>query len=254
MPNLPTHMSLAYEVASRVDHPIIQGHLGGFLLGSTSPDIRIMTKWKRDRTHFTPLSVERVGAGIRGLWAAHPELADSARLGDETRAFLSGYFTHLVSDETWIVNIYRPYFDGQDDDAGRMMSNLWDRAVQLDMDRTAWDGLGGIDRVRKLLEGSESGVGVEFIDAETLAKWREWVTEFIGWEFTWDRLRFATRRMYRDDAGAMEMADKFLESIPRSLEEVYDKIPGETFVSYREGVVRESVNVVKEYLGEPESN
>jgi hypothetical protein len=60
--------------------------------------------------------------------------------------------------------------------------------------------------------------------------------------------------MYRDDAGAMEMADKFLESMPRSLEEVYDKIPGETFVSYREGVVRESVNVVKEYLGEPESN
>ncbi len=251
MPNLPTHLSLAYEVASRIDHPVLERHLGGFLLGSTSPDIRIMTKWKRDRTHFAPLSVDSVGAGIRGLWEAHPELADAARLGNETRAFLSGYFTHLVSDETWIVNIYRSYFDGQDGEASQVQGNLWDRAVQLDMDRTAWDGFGGVERVREVLAGSESGIDVRFIDAETLSSWREWVTEFVGWGFTWDRLRFATRRMYRDDADAMEMAEDFLERMPGSLEEVYGKIPGETLASYRDSVVRESVRVVKEYLGEP---
>ena len=76
-PNLPAHLSLASQTASRLGHTVIDKHLGTFLLGSSSPDIRIMTKWKRDYTHFAPLTVGRIGEGADGLFRTHPGLADS---------------------------------------------------------------------------------------------------------------------------------------------------------------------------------
>ena len=252
MPNLPTHLSLASQVAGRVNNPDVNRHLGSFLLGSTSPDIRAMTKLERHRTHFAPLDIDRTGIGVAGLLETHPDLADAAGVSERTRVFLSGYFTHLMADETWILDIYLPHFNGENVVADPVLANIWDRALQLDMDRAAGDDLGEIGQVVELLEGSESEVGVDFIGSETLGQWREWVTSFIAREFTWDRLKFATRRMYRDDEGALEMAEAFLERMPQSLEEVYLKIPPERILAYRERVVGESVRVVKEYLGGPE--
>lgn len=254
MPNLPTHISLALQAASRVGHPVIDRHLGCFLLGSTSPDIRIMTKWKRDQTHFAPLNFEDVGAGAQGLFLTHPNLVDSSRISDPTKVFLSGYFTHLLSDETWIVEVYRPYFDGCHLFQDPVEANIFDRALQLEMDRAAWDELGDREQVRASLDGSESGVDVGFIDAETLGKWREWVTEFTTRDFTWERLRFATRRMYQDAPEAQETVDEFLRSVPDSLERIYDKIPEEYIAAYREKVVESSARLIKEYLNASESD
>ena len=254
MPNLPTHLSLAMQAASRMAHPIVNKNLGSFLLGSTSPDIRIMTKWKRDQTHFAPLNVDRIGTGMDGLFQAHPALAGGSKTSDATRVFISGYFTHLVADESWILNIYRPNFDGHQVFADRVQANIWDRALQLDMDRVAWEELGDMERLRSFLDGAEADVDVEFIVPETLSQWKEWVTDFTTWEFSWERLRFATRRMYRDDPEAMGMAEEFLQSMPSSLERVYDKIPEEKIADYREKVIEESVRLVKEYLGVPASD
>ena len=254
MPNLPTHLNLASKVARRLGHPTVELHLGSFLLGSTSPDIRIMTKWKRDSTHFAPLNIERVGAGAEGLFQAHPGLADPSRVTDATKAFLSGYLTHLMADETWILDIYRPYFDGDQQFSDHVRANIFDRALQLDMDKMSRDELGDMDEVRSVLDGSESGVGVGFISSETLGRWREWVADFLTWEFSWDRLRFATQRMYRDDPAAIEIVEEFLQCIPGSLEYLYDKIPGEKISSFREKVIEGSVRLIKEYLSAPESD
>ena len=254
MPNLPTHLSLASRVASTIAHPTIDRHLGSFLLGSTSPDIRIMTKWSRDQTHFAPLEVERIGTGVDGLLEAHPDLANSSCLDDKTTVFLSGYFTHLVADETWILEMYQPYFDGDHLFANQIEANLWDRALQIGMDIEARVELAGMEQVRTHLDGSELGVEVAFIGAETLTKWREWVTEFTTWEFTWERLRFASRRLYKDSEEATQLVDTFLESVPDSLERLHSKIPEDTIVAYREKAISESVRVIKEYLGVPESN
>ena len=251
MPNVPAHLSLATEAASRMAHPVINEHLGSFLLGSTSPDIRVITKWKRDQTHFAPLDIDRIGTGVRALLQTHPNLADSSRVSGPTKAFLSGYFTHLNADEGWILKIYRPYFDGHHLFANQVQANIWDRALQLHLDLEAREELGDMEHVRYQLDGSESGVEVGFISAETLSQWREWITEFTGWEYTWDRLRFAARRMYGDNSEAQEMAEEFLESIPSSLERMYTKIPEERVAAYRETVIQESVRCVMEYLSGP---
>ena len=254
MPNLPTHLSLAMKTAARVGHPAIDSNLDNFLLGCTSPDIRIMTKWKRDQTHFAPLAIDRVGTGVDGLLEAHPSLADSSRVGDATKAFLSGYFTHLVADETWILGIYHRYFDGQHGPEDRVQANIWDRALQLDMDKASREELGDMEQVRALLERSEHDVGVAFIGSDILSQWREWVTKFTTWEFTWDRLRFATRRMYQDDPHASEMVEEFLQGMPDSLKGVYDTISKGTIAEYREKVIAESTRSIREYLVVPESD
>ena len=254
MPNLPAHFSLALQAASRVSHPVIDGHLGSFLLGSTSPDIRIMTKWGRDQTHFAPLNFEGVGDGVEGLFQAHPRLADASKVNDRTKAFISGYFSHLVADESWIVEIYRSYFLGRQIIEDQVQANIWDRALQLEMDKAAREEHGGFEEVRSFLDGSESGVEVGFIDSETLGQWRTWVVDFTSWDFTWERLRFAARRMYRDNDEAMGMVEDFLQSVPASLEHVHNTIPEMKIASYQEKAVSETVRLIKEYLSVPEGN
>ena len=254
MPNLPAHLSLALEAIRRLSYPIVDRHVGAFLLGCTSPDIRAMTKWRREETHFAPLTVKHIGAGVKGLLQTHPDPADSSQVTDATRVFLSGYFTHLVADETWILEVYRPYFDGHRPFADEVQANIWDRALQLDMDRSACEELGDMGQVRSLLDGSECGVGVGFIGPETLGEWRGWVTEFTEREFAWDRLRFLTNRMYRDNADAMGMVEEFLGCVPRSLEEAYGEIPDGKISAYREKVLAESVRLIKEYLGAPQGD
>ena len=252
MPNLPTHLSLALRTASRMAHPTIERHLGSFILGSTSPDIRIMTKWKRHQTHFAPLTIERMGTGVEGLFKTHPALADSSRVSDATKVFLSGYVTHLLADEAWILDIYRPNFDGHRILVDRVQADIWDRALQLDMDRAAREELGNMEQVRTFLDGSEANVGVGFISSETLSHWRAWASDFTTWEFSWERLRFATRRMYRDNTDAMEMVEEFLRCMPSSLDHAYNRIPERTIAAYQEKVIGESVRFIKEYLSVPE--
>ena len=254
MPNLPTHLRLALKVANRMAHPTIGRNLGSFVLGAASPDIRIMTKWKRDQTHFAPLTIERIGAGVEGLFQTHPNLADSSSVNDATKVFLSGYFTHLVADESWILEIYRAYFDDDQLFPDRVQANIWDRALQFDMDETAREELGDMEQVRGTLAGSDADVDVGFISTDTLGQWREWVTDFTTWEFTWERLRFAARRMYGDDANAMDMVDEFLQSVPASLERVYNRVPAEAIADYTEKVICESVRTIREYLGVPEAD
>ncbi len=253
MPNLPTHLSLAMEAATRLSHPAIDAAMGTFLLGSTSPDIRIMTKWARDDTHFAPLTIEEIGAGMQGMFQRHPGLADSngGGVSDATRVFLAGYITHLVADEAWILEIYRTYFDGPQEPQDRVQGNIWDRALQLDMDMAARAAMGDMEEVRHSLAGAEEGVEVGFIDSETLSRWREWVSEFTTWEYSWDRLRGAARRMYKDSTEAADLVEEFLSCVPRGLERVYGLVPKQRIAEYQQTAVEESTRLIREYLGVP---
>ena len=251
MPNLPIHLSMAIEAASRLSNPAIDASMGTFLLGSTSPDIRIMTKWSRDDTHFAPLSIEAIGAGMRGMFQRHPALANSngGGVSDATRIFLAGYITHLVADEAWILEIYRTYFDGRQEFQDRVEGDVWDRALQLDMDMAARQDMGDMEHIRQALQGADAGVEVGFIDPDTLSRWRDWVSEFTTWEYTWDRLRGAARRMYKDSTEAADLVEEFLSCVPRGLERVHGLVPKQTIAEYRETAVQESTRLVREYLG-----
>jgi|TARA_B100000315_G_scaffold196929_1_gene188224 hypothetical protein len=253
MPNLPTHVFLVNQVVERLDWGCLSDNLGSVFLGSTAPDMRAMTKWPRERTHFSPLSVDEVGTGLRAMFRLHPELADYEMLSNATRAFILGYISHLVADEVWIIAIYRPCFsppEGSTMAAGnKVEAHIWDRALQLDMDRRALPHVGDHLQAIAAMPADEVGLEVGFLGAEALGEWKEWVGRFVAREFSWERLRRSLNRMYRGDDDVQQAVDGFLEEMPGSLERVYERIPREQIDAYQQRVVDETVAQAREHWG-----
>ncbi len=247
MPNLPAHIDLAHQAADRLGHPALEPYVGYFLLGSTSPDVRAMARGKREDYHFAPLNFRKVGAGIKGLFDSHPRLVMPSECNGPTRAFVAGYITHLVLDESWIVEIYRPYFGNptvfHDDAYGKVM----DRALQLELDRISH---GGVETGLPLLAQARNGVDVEFISKQTLGDWHRWVLEFLAREFTWDRLRFMARRIAAGDDGhpAHRLAGEFLGSMPGSLDALQRHVSNVDLAGFRERSVEQITGAVGDYL------
>ena len=247
MPNLAAHIDLAHRAAERLQAQVVQANMGHYLLGSTSPDIRAITRRSREEYHFAPLDFDHVGAGVSGLFAAHPHLKNGAEQSGRTRAFVAGYLTHLVADEVWIRDMYRPYFGNRAIFADEASANVMDRAIQMEMDRRAWPTL---EASRRTLVGAADGVDVRFIDPATLEKWLDWVFTVADRGFSWDRLRFMANRVARGDEShpAHAVAEAFLSQMPGSLEALYARVPAEDVERYEDTVVDALVQEIESFL------
>lgn len=250
MPNPTAHLDIALELADQLPSPVIQANLGSFLLGSCAPDVRVITQGRRDDTHFAPLSNSSIGTGATNMLKAHPQLSRAASLSGPTQAFLVGYISHLVADEAWIIHIYRPYFANPNLFQDRAEANVLDRALQLDMDRSAREKQQGMKTIADHLPDAHRGVSVGFLPDQTLAEWREWLVALTQREFSWERLRgLATRRQDSQELDrARLIADQFLAELPDSLERVYALVPREALHSYRCTVAEEWLRIAREYL------
>ena len=251
MPNLPMHLFLANRIAEDLDWGSVHDNLGDYLLGSTAPDIRAMTKWDRARTHFAPLSLEQIGQGTRNMFDIYPGLIQSTSMNAASRAFLIGYITHLTADEVWITTMYRPNFESATKVTDtKIAADIWDRALQLDMDKGVLEESNHLARQLNFIKEGDQTIELEFLEQELLLEWRSWVSRFMGWNFSWDRLRRALNRMYRDDQAVQVLVGEFLTNIESNLETVYDKIPKNNITAFQERVATESLKQIKEYIRE----
>ena len=107
MPNLPKHIQLAKLSSSKINLHIISKNIGYFLLGSTSPDMHVISKENREQYHFSTLSVNKIGTGVENILIKYPELKNIREQNSETQAFFAGYISHLIADEMWINKIFR---------------------------------------------------------------------------------------------------------------------------------------------------
>jgi hypothetical protein len=247
VPNLPAHIALAHQAAQSLGHPTLEANMGQFLLGSTSPDIRIITRRRREEYHFAPLDFEAIGAGIRGLFDAHPRLLPSSSQNGPTQAFIAGYITHIIADELWIVQMYRPYFGNRTVFQDEAVGNVMDRALQLELDRQSWQT---VEARLPLVDAAADGVDVDFIPPGTLAEWRRWVAEFVGRGFSWERLRFMGRRIAAGDEGhpANRVVAEFLQGMPSSLERLYDVVPRDNLSDFKARAIEALTQAVGDYL------
>src|SRR3972149_717829 len=110
MPPLGLHTVIAKEVGDRLRHHVLDEERGNLYLGSTAPDIRVITRWERDRTHFFDLHNFGEQNGVAGLFAAYPNLNSPGSLNAGTAAFVAGYVTRPVMDEHSLHTHYRPVF------------------------------------------------------------------------------------------------------------------------------------------------
>jgi hypothetical protein len=248
MPNLPAHIHLAHQAALRLQVQELKRHMGSYLLGATAPDIRIITKKPREEYHFALLEFEAVGDGAMGLFTAHPELRTLPKENGATRAFVAGYLTHLVADEVWITQMYRPYFANRklfpDETNGKVM----DRALQLEMDRLNREA---IANVVPALTQPVDGIAVGFLASELLERWRQWVVGFMEHAFEWERLRNQARRiptLVGMTATPHQLIDEFLNGLPYSLEKLHETVPPDKLAEYQERAVENLTSTVSEYL------
>jgi hypothetical protein len=131
----------AYHIAKNVADSLrldpLDEERGSLYMGATAPDIRVVTRWERARTHFFDLNNFDEQDGVAAFFEMHPSLSEIGSLAAPTRAFIAGYLTHLVMDERWISTVYRPYFGERSPLGGDLRANIMDRALQFSMDSTA---------------------------------------------------------------------------------------------------------------------
>ena len=238
-------MEMAYLAAQQVDAKVLNDNMGCYLLGSTAPDVRVITRKGREPYHFAPLDFDKVGAGIAGLYAQHPQLAAIEHA--PTRSFMAGYMTHLTLDETWITRMYRPLFGKDGVFETEAVGAVMDRVMQMELDTLALERL---DALKSHLASFGGGVDIPFIDAHTLTEWHEWVTDFVSREFTWERLRFMATRISRGDEShpAHAIAADFIRGMPDTLDVLHETVPAERLAEFKRDAIADMARVVAEHL------
>jgi hypothetical protein len=249
MPPLGLHTVIAKEVGDRLRHRILEGERGNLYLGSTAPDIRVITLWERHRTHFFDLSNFDEQSGVEGLFAAYPRLREVGGIGGATAAFVAGYLTHLVMDELWITTIYRPFFGERSPLGGNLRANIMDRAMQFSLDRQKRIDRALMAHVLEEVARSDLAIEIDFIDEETLHRWKDVIIEIVDHPPDWERFRAVAGRHLRD-AGieSPEQFEEFLRSLPDLVDETLRYLSEERLREFMERSVEHSFGAVKEYL------
>ncbi len=248
MPNLGLHIGFALECGRRLGHPITQDHLGSFLFGSTTPDIRLFAGWERERTHFFKLTTDPCGVGAEGLLRANPHLRKSEALSRETVAFMLGYMTHLYTDESWIVQVWRRFFGSGTELSKDPLVHVLDRAFQFELDREERANIEDLEGAVDSMRGSYQGVEVGFIDGDLLRQWQEVVLDRVGRDLPWDRFRGMVRRV-RGEVDEQEV-DHMLATVPEMLEKVHAQVNQAEVQAFRENAIRDFVDAATPYLNE----
>lgn len=250
MPPLTMHMTLAREMTPQLAHPALEAEPGAYYLGATTPDIRVITRWERERTHFFDLNDFDEQSGVEGIFREHPELASPDRLNQGTVAFLCGFVSHLEMDEAWIIDVYRPCFGKRSPLKGDVLANLLDRVLQYELDRREREDRAAVTEIQRDLLASVVEVAVGFIDHEALLRWREISAGLLSQPPDWDRFGLIAGRHLRA-YGVESDADlaHFLRNIPDLLDQSIRQVTPERIAAFQERSRQRALVAMREYLG-----
>jgi hypothetical protein len=249
MPGVRLHLTIARKLANELGSKLVDAERGAYYLGATTPDIRALTRWDRERTHFFSLNDFEEQSGVHRLFEQEPRLRDVAALDTPTAAFMAGYISHLVLDEDYICEVYRPLFGERSPLAGDAMADVMDKALQWDVEREDCQDSARIDEIRRAMTETAVDVHVDFIARETLLQWRDISVDLIGTPPTVERLvRFLGRRMPDFQFDDEDAAARFAAEIPALLQRTWEHVGVERIQEYLLGARRRARTTMKEYL------
>ena len=253
VPPLVSHMLAARRAAEECglfSADSTEEETGAYTLGATTPDIRVITRWERERTHFFDLQNEEHQDSVAEFLMAHPHLRDPSALSPETRAWASGFIAHLVMDETYIEEIYRPHFGQRSALGGGERANLLDRILQYEMDRRERESPETMSELRDSLDCCAMDVDCGFIDRETLEQWRDVSANLTEYPPDWDRFTYiASRHLKRAGVSSDAEYRAFLEQIPEMLEETLRSVGTARVEAFFESAQERTVAALRGYLG-----
>ncbi len=114
MPNAQTHMA---SVCDLLAQPPVQAAFpwlandearSALLLGAISPDVRAVSGHMREATHFFEIPPSDPRPAPVVMLETWPQLRDPALLGTPQAAFVAGYISHLIMDQTWVERVVMP--------------------------------------------------------------------------------------------------------------------------------------------------
>jgi len=249
MPPLTLHTVVAKRVAGELRHRLLEADPGSFYVGSTAPDIRVLTRWERERTHFFDLHNFDRQDGVVAMFQAYPVLARPAGLNPATAAFVAGYISHLVMDEIWINEIYRPFFGPCSPQGGDVRANIMDRAIQYELDRQTRADREAVADIVKELARTALDVEVGFIDKDTIGRWRALTMDAVNRPPDWELFRYLAGRALRAAGldGAEDYAE-FLKTLPDLVAETAAYLTHERIQAFLEKSVKEAREAIRGYL------
>lgn len=249
MPSLGLHLTAARSLAADLDSPLIESDRGAYYLGATTPDIRVLTKWDRAHTHFFDLDDFTDQDGVHRLFEREPALRDACSVGSSTAAFLAGYISHLVLDEDYITQVYRPLFGERGEFANEAMANVMDRLLQWEMDRLDRPDLESCIDIQQALAETAVEVSIDFIARETLIQWRDVTVDIISHPPTWERFhRIASRHLAAAGITGDDNLAQFIEEAPHLLNRTLESVGYERIHEYLHGAKSRALRAMKEYL------
>jgi hypothetical protein len=249
MPALALHAAIVKRIAERLQHRALDVDAASLYLGSTAPDIHILMRWERERTHFFDLQKFEEQSAVAAMFEVHPALTRPAELNPSTVAFVCGYISHLVMDEIWINDVYRPFFGRSSPLAGDRRANIMDRAVQYELDRQARADREAMSHVVKELAQPTPDLEVGLIERGPLGLWRELMVDALNHPPDWERFRFFGGRALRVmGIDTPEAFAEFVKTLPGLVAEATDYLGRERLDAFLEKSLNEGREAIKEYL------
>ena len=248
MPPIALHMVLARDVARSHGQDALSALPGPYLLGATTPDIRVLTRQDRYSTHYFDLSGPDHQDSVGEFLKANERLVDPARLNDETRAFVAGYISHLAMDEEYISGVYRRFFAKHDELGGKIRANVMDRLLQFDMERSYGDP--EVKReISEALACTVENIDCGFLEPETLERWRQVSADVAMRNMDWERMRGMIANHLRF-AGLEEgeTLTGFLDSLPELLDETIAHITDAEIAGFVDRATAVAGAAVEKYL------
>jgi hypothetical protein len=239
------HMTVARELAREIGHRCLECNPGAYYLGATTPDVRAITRWERERTHFFNLHNFDHQSGVAAVFAAYPDLASPGKLNERTIAFLCGYISHLEMDEAWICEVYRPAFGERSPLKGAPLANVLDRVLQFELDRRGHEAH-VVEAIRDDLLATDLDIEAGFIDRETLGRWRDISAESVVREP--DLRRLASRHLVAYGIESEADVEQFLRDVPDLLEQSIREVTPERLAAFEERSRRRAIDAIREYL------
>jgi hypothetical protein len=245
MPYPRMHMTEARELAREVGHRVLEYNPGAYYLGATTPDVRAITRWERERTHFFDLHNFEEQSGVAAIFEAYPDLASPGKLNEATVAFLCGYISHLEMDEAWICEVYRPSFGERSPLEGGPLANILDRVLQFELDRRGQEPHVA-EAIRRDLLSTDLDIQTGFIDHEALAQWRDISADAVVRGP--DLRRLASRHLAAYGVKSEDEIEDFLRNVPDLLEQSIQEVTPERLAVFEERSRRRAREAIEEYL------
>lgn len=240
-------MVTARLAARRVAAAELDDEASAYLLGATAPDVRIMTGQPRDETHFITLEADHPETSIGNLFSSHPELYG---LKGRARAFTAGYLTHLEVDQTWIREVFRPYFGRHSSLTNRLEANFMDRTLQFYMDWKERQDRNLVQGFYQQVVAADLAQEAPIIPPETLQQWQTFVKRILSNEPSWEWFSDFLQKRLRSESDEVSDAElrELAAGLPDILERVLNYVTPGRLAAFKADAVERQAAALRSYL------